>query len=196
MKNIIFDIGSVLWKDDLEKIGLPKEYFEMFMKDFYGGKRHDLDRGEISFSEFSKDVLDNCHLEIKPYIEKMIFNTLDYKIINYELFDYIKELKKEGFNIYILSDNYKENTDEFLSLNLCNDFDGMVFSFEEHCLKKDVVLFEKFLSKYNLKSSDCVFIDDRVDNLECAKKVGIAGINYCFFKNTIYELKEELRRFI
>ena len=40
-------------------------------------------------------------------------------------------------------------------------------------LKPDVEIYKTFLDKYGLKGEECLFIDDRQDNIEGAGKAGL-----------------------
>jgi putative hydrolase of the HAD superfamily len=40
-------------------------------------------------------------------------------------------------------------------------------------LKPDVRIYQAFLDKYGLKGEECLFIDDRADNIAGAKEAGL-----------------------
>ena len=54
--------------------------------------------------------------------------------------------------------------------------DGIIISGREHLLKPYPEIYQLLLSRYDLKAEECVFIDDREDNVEGARKVGMEGI--------------------
>lgn len=58
-------------------------------------------------------------------------------------------------------------------------------------VKPDVEIYETLLKKYQLTADECVFIDDRMENIEGAEKAGIHGI--CF--ETIGQVKEDLKKY-
>lgn len=43
-------------------------------------------------------------------------------------------------------------------------------------MKPDREIYEILLEKYSLKAEECLFFDDRMDNVEGAKKAGIQAI--------------------
>ena len=102
-------------------------------------------------------------------------------------------MKKEGLQVYILS-NYgdwtyrrtKDNALDFLPLT-----DGAIFSYTVKQIKPDLEIYETLLNQYRLKPDECVFIDDRMENIEGAKKAGIHGV--CF--ETIGQVKEDLKKY-
>jgi HAD superfamily hydrolase (TIGR01509 family) len=59
--------------------------------------------------------------------------------------------------------------------------EGMVISGKVHMLKPNPEIYEYFLERYSLKAEECVFIDDRPENIVGAALVGIKGI---VFKDT------------
>ena len=102
-------------------------------------------------------------------------------------------MKKEGLHVYILS-NYGKKTFE-LTKDTALDFlpltDGAIFSYTVKQIKPDIEIYETLLNQYQLKPEECVFIDDRMENIEGAKKAGIHGI--CF--ETIEQVKEDLKKY-
>ena len=55
-------------------------------------------------------------------------------------------------------------------------FDGGVASCEVHINKPDPKIYKALLDKYSLKAEECVFIDDRLENVQAAFALGFAGI--------------------
>ena len=68
-------------------------------------------------------------------------------------------------------------------------FEGIVVSGEEHTRKPYAKIYETILSRFNLEPQHCLFIDDSLENIEGAQKMGINGIHY---KSSI-QLKEALQ---
>ena len=64
--------------------------------------------------------------------------------------------------------------------------DGKIISSHVKCIKPEPEIYEKLLETYHLKAEECVFFDDRADNVEGAKAVGINGIHF-----TGYEAAKE-----
>ena len=51
-----------------------------------------------------------------------------------------------------------------------------MFSFEVHKLKPDAGIYRDLLEKYQLLPKECLFVDDRPENVEGAKALGMEGI--------------------
>lgn len=54
--------------------------------------------------------------------------------------------------------------------------DNYVVSGDVGLVKPDKRIFELLLQRFDLKASECVFIDDNADNVAAAKELGIEGI--------------------
>ncbi len=76
------------------------------------------------------------------------------------------------------------NTDELhytRSLELqpsLEDFDDVLLSYELGRCKPDPQFFVLGLRKLGVQSDECVFIDDRPDNVAAASSLGITGLHY------------------
>ena len=94
-----------------------------------------------------------------------------------EVWDKVAALKEKGYKIYLLS-NYSEELFHVHTkgAKFLNVLDGGVVSYQVHALKPDREIYEILLKKYSLKAEECLFFDDRMDNVEGAKKAGIHAI--------------------
>ena len=98
-----------------------------------------------------------------------------------EEYDYaapmISRLKNLGYHVYLLS-NYPYNlykihwpSFEFYSL-----VDGYVVSAAEKLKKPNPAIYKLLCNRYQLKPKECLFIDDRQDNVEAAIQVGMKAV--------------------
>lgn len=197
IKNIILDVGKVLveWdpKGAFEKIGLDEQTAKAVADATINTSIWiETDRGAWSDEQILSALCENAP-EYKEEVKKF-WDHIDLAI---EQFPYTKEwisgMKKEGFHVYILS-NYGKKTFE-LTKDTALDFlpltDGAVFSYTVKQIKPDLEIYKTLLNQYRLKPEECVFIDDRMENIEGAKKAGIHGI--CF--ETIEQVKEDLKKY-
>jgi 2-haloacid dehalogenase len=67
-------------------------------------------------------------------------------------------------------------------------FEGIVVSGDEKLKKPDPAIYQLLLERYKLKVTDCVFIDDRADNVEAAVGLGFEGIHFSNHKQLQNEL--------
>jgi len=107
---------------------------------------------------------------------------------------WVKALKERGYRLYVLS-NYGEYL--FLKSKDRLDFmpymDGAVISYQIQMIKPDQEIYEYILNKYGLLPEESVFIDDRPENVEGAKAVGMSGILFENFEQASGELEKMLK---
>ena len=106
-----------------------------------------------------------------------------------EFCEYVKE---HGYGIYVLSnasDLFYKYFPRFLPLDF---FNGVFVSSDYLMLKPDVKIYKTFLEKYGLKGDECLFVDDRADNVSGAQQAGLNG--FCFkgnYDDVIKKMKSE-----
>lgn len=149
-----------------------------------------IDLGEISeydaLLELSKLVNRDPEIvrkEIDSYFEP-----------NTTLIDFIKELRKKGYKIVLLSNASLSFFERFVFVEypwFAKLFDDIVISATIKMIKpnRDIYLFT--LNKNKLKPEDAIFIDDNQQNIVGAQKVGIPSI---LFTDT-EQLKLEFKKY-
>lgn len=138
------------------------------------------------------------------YSEQLIVERLANLIFTPEIFvetqepnnegiEFIKECKKRGYLVYVLSNWDHESFD--LLVNKYHDFfklfDGIVISGDVHAIKPEAKIYEIFTSR--LAPHHCVFIDDRIENIVAAEKQGIFGI-LCTSTKTTFGKKPNFKK--
>ena len=113
--------------------------------------------------------------EIKMYYKnhrKMLKGTFDTSI------NVLKKLKKQHYKCFVLSnwsaETFAGMTDDYPFLKL---FDGLLISGEDNLMKPDVAIYELAISRFNLIPQETVFIDDKLENIEAAKKLNLKTIH-------------------
>ena len=177
MKNIIFDLGGVILVDKtytvLDNLDIDKNTYNELKKFFLDCDN--LDLGKMTVEEKYNSC--NFPKEYDKYKEYVI-NYYKHRIFNMELIDIINKLKKNNYNVYILSDNNREVYEYDKNHELFKNIDGWVLSCEYGTVKREGKLFDIFLNKFNLKASECYFIDDNMINIKEAEKHGITCYQY------------------
>lgn len=139
-----------------------------------------MDLGKISNIQVANNIREKKLVNVKDYteVEEFLLNWFSKCSVNEEVMKFGKELKKQGYNIYILS-NMAKATFEFFSSKY--DFfdiaNGTIISANEGIKKPDKKIFEILLNRYSLKPQECLLIDDDDTNktLEVANSIGING---------------------
>ena len=110
-------------------------------------------------------------------------------MLNQEVLDLAKSLKKNGYKILILANESRTGMDiKTKKFELDTIFDKVYGSAHIGLYKPHKESYEYVLKDQNLKAEEVVFIDNLERNTIASEKVGIKGI---VFRN-VEELKEDL----
>ena len=193
LKNIVFDLGNVLVKFDSNE--LIYSFFnkrQEEVKSFYFDSLwNEYDQGLYSVEEMiEKGVKQFPELELS--IKKLMYHWTEFVIPLKDNVAYIKDLKRFGYKVYILSNIPEDDTKYLRSLGVFDNIDGGVFSYEYKKIKPDPEIFHILLEKYNLKASECLFLDDRKDNVVVASNLGFKTIEVKDSSKVIDLIKEKI----
>ena len=103
--------------------------------------------------------------------------------------EFMAYVKEKGYGLYVLSNAAIEFFQYFPRQIDMDFFDGIVVSAEVHMLKPEIEIYRYLLESHHLKPQECLFIDDREDNVKGAEKAGLKGF---VFKEDFDKVKEEL----
>ena len=167
-KNIVFDFGGVMVDFD------PKEYLvdrfcnadveeQVSALTFDSEEWKLLDAGLITRFEANQRMLakareQGCAFEVQGVLDDWMHILRPRRRMQ----ELVQKLKAHGYCVYYL--------------DMKGLFDGGVASCEVHINKPDPLIYKALLEKYHLKAQESVFIDDRLDNVQAAFRLGFAGI--------------------
>lgn len=104
----------------------------------------------------------------------------------------IKELMKELKNHHLIAICSNNNWEAYLAhekkFGWDEIFDVEVLSGKYGVQKPNPKIYKILLNELGVKASNCVFVDDRTENIEAARKLGIKGIVF----SSVPELRKEL----
>ena len=128
--------------------------------------------------------------QIKMYYanhRNMIKNTFKESIA---ILDY---LKKNDYECYVLS-NWSAETFEGMieDYPFLKDFDGLLISGEDKLIKPDLAIYKLAIKRFNLVPQKCVFIDDKLENVQAAKKLNFNIIHLINPKTIETDIKKYL----
>jgi len=194
-QTVVFDFGGVMvdfglqdfMKSMAEELNMPIEEFKAAIKAeiplLATGKLKEKDFW-IAFSEkyntsLPKDWSDKYREVIKRLVKP-----------KKEMYDLVVRLKEKGYQVAMLSDVTEWQASVFQELNLYEGFDPLVLSYEINTRKPKEESYLLLLQKLNKQPSQCIFIDDRIENVEEAKKLGIQAIAFESYDKLIQALQE------
>ncbi|MFW5870569.1 MAG: HAD family hydrolase [Candidatus Sumerlaeota bacterium] len=86
-------------------------------------------------------------------------------------------LRDSGYDIYLLSNMPADFHPHFVENTPYWDiFTGEIVSGHVDLLKPDPAIYKALLDKYDLKAAETVFVDDRPENIEAARGLGMHGL--------------------
>ncbi len=185
IKNIIFDFGGVLLNIDYNKTAeaFKKLGFENF-DEMYGQFKadslfEDLETGKVGNEEFLDRIISRSG---KPLTQQQIAAAwtamlLDYRI---ESLDFLEKLSSH-YQLYLLSNTNAIHLPAFRKSferetgkpSLEQYFKKAYYSHEVGLRKPNADIFEFVLQAEDLKAAETLFIDDSVNNIEAAAKLGM-----------------------
>lgn len=196
ISNVIFDVGAVLVKFDWEKylksFGFPNEEYEAIADATFRNKLWDeRDRGSLPPQEYVEKMAALAP-EYEADIRKVMADT--GKTITRMPYaeTWVKYLKSKGYHLYILS-NYGEDTFHASmkkEMPFLPYMDGTIFSYEVKQIKPEPEIYRTLLDRFGLNPGESVFLDDREENCEAARKFGIHAIQFQSFKQAAAELEK------
>lgn len=182
IKNIIFDMGQVLIQFDpklfINRVGIhDEEDIDILMREVYKSLEWSLmDRGTLTDQQASEIMEKRIPEHLRPYVSKLTYEW-DRPIIPIPgAEELIKELKDNGYNIYLLSNASVNQKNYWPNVPGSQYFDGTVVSSYIHLVKPQPEIYKYTLDKFNLKADECIFIDDSTLNVEGAVYCGLNGI--------------------
>lgn len=182
IKNIIFDVGGVLleyrWKEMLMEYGLTEEQAlqlggVIFENSIWSRK---MDMGLLSIEE-AISLLGTRYPAYADAIGWFLRNGEQMAVPRQEVWDKVTTLKRQGYGIYILS-NYSEELfrKHTSGASFLEALDGGVVSYQVHMIKPEEGIYKALLDKYGLRAQDCIFFDDRQENVEAARRMGMQAV--------------------
>ena len=177
---IIFDIGNVLMKFD------QITYMQALLQDeetirhvdsaiWLSGYWDDLDRGLEPEQVFSR--MYRKEPEYRREIELTLENIAQCMDRKEYAIPWIRELKERGYQVLYLS-NYSHFVMDAKPevLDFIPYMDGGIFSCDVKMIKPEERIYRRLCETYGLDPEECVFLDDRKENLDPARKIGLQTI--------------------
>ncbi|NQV08634.1 HAD family phosphatase [Candidatus Woesearchaeota archaeon] len=194
IKAVIFDWGGVvidspaeaLFQYCADHLNAPKKEF----KKTYMKYEPDIFRGVLSEKQTWEKICQELGVK-EPTVGSLWYDAVKNAVKEKkEVTLLINNLKKSGYKVGFLS-NTEIPATRFFKKQDYPVFDAYVFSCFEGIIKPERKIYELALNRLGVKPEESIFIDDREENVEGAKRVGMHAI---VFKD-IEQLKKELESF-
>ncbi len=174
-KNIVFDLGGVLFHFNYKKIladtfpGQPISELKVQLS----AQIDNICKGTMSVPQAIDHLtgtFENQHLT-------HFFDEVPRRFTPIEKgIEFLKKAKGKGYKTYFLSNMYEDCFETIKHHDFLKLADGAIYSHLHQCIKPDPKIYEKLLITYNLKAEECLFIDDFHENITGAQACNIDGI--------------------
>ena len=181
IKNVVFDIGDVLIHDTMKETmkgdpDISNDIIDTLLDLWF------IEKDEIAYVSLD----DFVHLaakrlgEFSSYVPKLLqYNQTAVKPFGYTV-PMIRDLQNKGYKVYFLS-NWSAWSYELLrdsSLRFVTFMDGGVWSFEAKSRKPNENIYKELFTKYKLNPEECIFFDDKKENVEASEKFGMKAVQF------------------
>lgn len=193
IKNIIFDMGGVLieWNPDyfLEQYNLSDEDKAILKREVFQSYQWVLmDYGKLSTVEGIYQMQRNLPPHLKRYATELVINWPIHSKPIEGMYQLVCALKEKGYELFLLSNAANNQPDYWKRYPYYFLFDKKIISYQYHTIKPEKAIFDILLSQYDLKASECLFIDDSPTNIASAMMNQMNGIIFY----DIDQLKKQL----
>ncbi len=191
IKCIIFDFGGVIGKpqdqryveDMASLLGVDKaRWITGYFK-----HRGSYDKGLMDVREYWEKVTEGLDLDLSDdQVEALnLADTKSWTQINEDTLEWIHSLCKDNVTLALLS-NINEGVLKYVKeeFQWLEDFDYLFYSCQMKMLKPEPEIYEAVLDKIGEEPSQCLFIDDGIQNVEGAKQVGLESLRFTTFEET------------
>lgn len=197
IKNLILDFGRVLVDYD----------FDLFFKQYIPDPERRRALGPILNNEQVQKRVDKEEIPFAEIIGELIERHPDFAsemrhfLTHYDsivtgevpgMRDLLIRLKERGFKLYGLTNWCSMVYRTMEQYEIFSLLDGYVISSEEKVIKPEPEIYQRLFEKFSLKPEECLFADDREENIEGGRRLGMPGIVF----RSAAQYEEELKQYI
>lgn len=181
IRNLVFDFGNVLLVSDFDRYldsiisdaDIKHEFRKtVFSKEFTRQLDLGFKKSEELFEELASLRPDlACYIRVfqQRWMEHLYGEMPGMHRI-------LENYKLKGYRLYGLS-NWSDMIYRVIrQYPIFGLLDGYVISSEEHLVKPDQAIYERLFDKYGLIPGECIFADDKEENIVAAQHAGMNGI--------------------
>jgi len=162
-------------------------YDELFQA---GGLEQRFDRGKISSEKFINEI--DLKFNLSASAGEIEHAWCDIYSLNDPIIELLLNLKDKGYQLFLASNTNELHYRWIKEKYACelSVFGDEVVSFKIGFLKPEKEFFEYCVDRSGVPSSQCIFIDDRLDFVKVACEIGLSGICYSSISFLLNELRE------
>jgi putative hydrolase of the HAD superfamily len=195
---VIFDFGYVLslppQPSDYQRLAALAGFDGKPFEKIYWGNRTVYDRGAIDGPTYWRRLAQAAGKELTPaQIDSLIVNDIAiWMRANPVMMEWVRALKGGGLKIAVFSNMPIEiSTYMRQYAPWFRDFDYVCFSAEVQLAKPEAAIFHACLEVVHSRPEECLFIDERAENVEAARALGMHALKFV----SVHELAADVRPF-
>ena len=181
---VIFDVGNVLYRWDprflYERLIDDDRALDAFLRDVVTQEWHFQHDAGRDFADTSAELIAQ-----HPQHEELIlawgprFNDSVPGMVD-GMGDVVAQLDEAGVPLFAITNFSHEFWPPFAEAesHIFDRFRDVVVSGEEKLSKPDPEIYRRALKRFGLSGPDALFVDDRLDNVESARAVGIDAVQF------------------
>ena len=204
--NVIFDFGNVLGTldkhlsckrlADYSKSLSAQEIYNLLVD---GELEKSAEMGFIDSETFAQRIIEAIDAPtLSP--ERCIKIWGDIFTHNHGMIELVTNLKNHGIAIVVLSNTNGVHWQYVRKLDVIRFLEEwgvpFILSYELGVMKPDPIIYRSALSALGCAAEDAVFIDDIPENVDAARKLGMAGIEYNGSVQSVDYLRDKLNRIL
>jgi len=194
IRAVVWDLGGVILRTEdycprnklAKRLGMTRQQLE---KLFFTGNDHNrVQLGEISLEQHWNNLRDDLSLSDKEF-DSVLEEFWSGDRLDNELIKYIRSLRNKS-QTALLSNAFSNLRHMITEIwGFADAFDKMLISAEVGMLKPDDRIYWLALNHLGVKPYETVFIDDFIENVQAAKRLGLHPIHFRGPDLTISELE-------
>ena len=178
MKNVVFDLGRVVFAQDPNKSSAEfKQFFSYVQQTPMPQFWVDYDLGVSSLDDVVRELSAYRGVE-EDYARELILLAISRQETIVPTATLIADLKSAGYRLFVLSNMSREFIDYLRGQEVYANFEGDVVSCEVGVVKPMPQIYDILLEKFSLNAAETIFIDDRLENVVAAEAKGITAFHF------------------
>jgi putative hydrolase of the HAD superfamily len=197
IRNIVFDLGNVLIDYNpnriIKAVFTDEESQSLFLEEIFQSKGWKLlDKGVMNFDEHTQNLVSR-YPQYATEIDWILKNWHKDQPDVQGMYSIVETLSRFEFDLYVLSNA----SERFINFALANNkifqfFKGVTISAELKLLKPQKEIYDQFCKIHNLEPKECLFIDDKAENVQAAIDAGWQAYQFKGVLDLVFYLETTL----
>ncbi len=182
VRNMVFDMGRVMLQFDPSYIAghfVAEADVEQFSEKIFCSACWDsLDRGTITIPQAREVIRRTLPERLLPNLDQALQEWYHFVLPLEGMEQIVRGLKSAGYSIFLLTNANEQFKLYQETVPAWDCFSGLLVSSDYKLLKPEPAIYQALAEKYGLSLPECLFIDDREENVAGAQAVGMEAIQF------------------